>query len=96
MTHDQIELLADVVKKMNSARSSQLADFVESQGPEFAASAMLSVAADMAGTALALCKNPDSRKLGIAAFLMAVKAATDQASAEYAACELMDKVMEKS
>lgn len=96
MTPNQINLLSEIVIKINRDCGQQMAHYAQAHGPEFAASAMLSVAAEMAGTALALCKDPETRNVGTLSFLLAVKSAATEAGAGFATEELLDKIMEKS
>jgi hypothetical protein len=85
------ELIADTVERMVSARLKELADLSDSHGVPFASSVMLSVAADVAGAALAMAKNKDVREGGLMLMSMATKKAMDKYVSEYETQEAIDK-----
>ena len=92
----KMELIADIARDMIDARLADFRSLSESHGMSVASSVMLSMCAEIAGTALATAKDEDTRTMGGIAFTLAMKKAMDQNNATFEALELIDRVKEPS
>ena len=92
----KMELIADIARDMIDARLADFRSLSESHGMSVASSVMLSMCAEIAGTALATAKERDSRIMGGVAFTLAMKKAMENNSAVFETLELIDRVKEPS
>lgn len=86
-----IELMADTVEKMSDRMLEELVSLTRSHGPQFAASTMLSVCANISGASLALSKDTETQQAGICIHNIAMVKACEHYSAQYATNEAIDK-----
>lgn len=88
------KLLEEVARSMIDARLDDFKSLAESHGVPFAASVMLTVCAEIAGTALATSKDEKHRLLGGIAFTLAMKKAMDFNGAGMEMTELLERIKE--
>lgn len=96
MSSAKIDLIESITRQMVDARLADFRSLAETHGMSVAASVMLSMCAEIAGTALATAKERDSRIMGGVEFTLAMKKSMDQNNATFEALELIDRVKEPS
>lgn len=96
MNEAKIDLIDSIARQMVDARLADFRSLAETHGMSVAASVMLSMCAEIAGTALATAKEKDARIMGGIAFTLAMKKAMENNSAVFETLELIDRVKEPS
>lgn len=87
-----VEEFSGTVEKLVNTQLREFAQLAEARGMSFAASAVLSACAEVAGAALATARDEEMRDQGGLAMVLAIKKAMDRNGAEFEAHELLERL----
>lgn len=91
MNLEQVPELVDIVEKIETRLMHEMANLIEARDVPFAVSAYTTALSRVIGAAIAMSKSEDLRKLTHGAIHMMIGQAIEEASASYAAGEVIEK-----